>query len=164
MVHATLPRRKQLYERQKSDDEFLNRQNQRYDEVRAYDDAELLRVIESYCTSAKTRHTVNSLDLTKLSLEEREHALGAGVVGITATPAAPFYPQQQQQQQQGVGGALGVTPCHVPGCQHGATPGCEERHPIVAPDFRRQGGAAGGGFCCGAFPITKGIVKGLKRL
>ena len=155
MVHATLPRRKHLYERQKSEDEFMNKNNQRYDEARAYDDAELLKVIESYCTSAKTRHTVNSLDLTKLSLEEREHALGGGG---GAAAAAALYPTSS-----GLGlGALSVTPCHVPGCHHGATPGCEERHPITAPDFRRPG-AGPGGFCCGAFPITKGIVKGLKR-
>ena len=199
MVHATLPRRKQLYERQKSDDEFLNSRGggaggggggsggtsssssqnnhpslQCYDEARAYDDAELLKVIESYCTSAKTRHTVNSLDLTKLSLEEREHALGGGGAGITVvTPlnysaaataaAAAAASQLHGATSSGVG--LSVVPCHVPGCQHGATPGCEERHPITAPDFRRPGVAGvPGGFCCGAFPITKGIVKGLKRL
>ena len=161
MVHATLPRRKQLYEiRQKSDDEFLkgqNQNNQSYDEARAYDDAELLKVIESYCTSAKTRHTVNSLDLTKLSLEEREHALGGGGAGLTATPAPGF----SQQYGGGSGGATAATAggmtYHLPGCQHSAVTGG------MAPGFQRQPGVAGG-FCCGAFPITKGIVKGLKKM
>ncbi|KAK2145461.1 hypothetical protein LSH36_680g01023 [Paralvinella palmiformis] len=36
------------------------------------EDAIILKVIEAYCTSAKARHTVNSLDLTKIRLTPNE--------------------------------------------------------------------------------------------
>ncbi|XP_061185563.1 rho guanine nucleotide exchange factor 7-like isoform X4 [Saccostrea echinata] len=39
-----------------------------YDPRTMEEDALILKVIEAYCTSAKTRHTVNSLDLKKLRL------------------------------------------------------------------------------------------------
>eukprot|EP00106_Octopus_bimaculoides_P022317 XP_014789759.1 PREDICTED: rho guanine nucleotide exchange factor 7-like isoform X3 [Octopus bimaculoides] len=40
------------------------------DPVKSEDDQIILRVIEAYCTSAKTRQTVNSLDLAKLRLKD----------------------------------------------------------------------------------------------
>eukprot|EP00106_Octopus_bimaculoides_P022316 XP_014789758.1 PREDICTED: rho guanine nucleotide exchange factor 7-like isoform X2 [Octopus bimaculoides] len=56
-------------ERSHSEDEYDYRWK-RYDPVKSEDDQIILRVIEAYCTSAKTRQTVNSLDLAKLRLKD----------------------------------------------------------------------------------------------
>ncbi|XP_063592787.1 rho guanine nucleotide exchange factor 6-like isoform X2 [Penaeus indicus] len=49
------------------DEKRSQRHTKRKDDKWHEDDALILRVIEAYCTSAKTRYTVNSIDLGQVS-------------------------------------------------------------------------------------------------
>ncbi|XP_064615538.1 rho guanine nucleotide exchange factor 7-like isoform X3 [Liolophura sinensis] len=84
----------------------LHRKNcnmrRKMDDPRTFEeDAAILGVIEAYCNSAKTRHTVGSLDLTKLRLNDSADSDGGSLTDPLISPDQEDYALVRGQVMRG---------------------------------------------------------------